>query len=53
MEKMDQLMAEKLTKIMKTAKWSKSHQKNIKQKKKFLNPKRQNFRRQQKQTITR
>ena len=27
---MDHLMAEKLTKIIKTAKWGKSHQKNIK-----------------------
>jgi len=29
---MDHLMAEKLTKIIKTAKWGKSHQKNIKKK---------------------
>jgi len=38
MEMMDHLMAEKLTKIIKTAKWGKSHQKNIfkKNKKKRL-----------------
>jgi len=29
MEKMDHLMAEKITKIIKTAKWCKSHQKII------------------------
>jgi len=29
MEMMDHLMAEKLTKIIKTAKWGKSHQNNL------------------------
>ena len=33
---MDHLMAEKLTKIIKTAKWGKSHQKNIKKKRLYL-----------------
>jgi len=42
MEMMDHLMAEKLTKIIKTAKWGKSHQKNI-LKKQYVILKKKNF----------